>query len=326
VSDIDGAPGATVAENLAVGSAVGITSRASDADATTNGVTYSLDQNGGGKFAIDAATGVVTLAQALDFETSASHSIIVRATSADGSASTSAFTISVTDVQEGPPALPGATNGADRLQGSDGNDAGALLGGNDVYEGRGGSDVIDGGDGNDVIHGDYSGLLALLLRYGNDTLSGGTGNDQLFGGNGNDILSGGIGNDILSGGLGADVIEGGAGADFLSGGLGADRFVFRAGDTGNTAATRDEIFDFLRTDGDRIDLSSIDARPATAQDDAFTFFTNASQALATIGGVYVERTGLLSQRIHINTSSAAGSEMQIDVDLALALRASDFIL
>src|SRR5437016_189641 len=37
---------------------VGITALASDADATTNGVTYSLTDNAGGRFAINAATGL----------------------------------------------------------------------------------------------------------------------------------------------------------------------------------------------------------------------------------------------------------------------------
>ena len=51
-----------VDENAANGTPVGITAAASDADATTNTITYSLDDNAGGRFAIDANTGVVTVA------------------------------------------------------------------------------------------------------------------------------------------------------------------------------------------------------------------------------------------------------------------------
>ena len=45
----------TVDENAANGTTVGITAAASDADATTNTIMYSLDDNAGGRFAIDAS-------------------------------------------------------------------------------------------------------------------------------------------------------------------------------------------------------------------------------------------------------------------------------
>ena len=98
VSDTD-ASGNTVAENAAIGTAVGITALATDADVTDT-VTYSLSSNPGGFFAIDANTGIVTVAGALDAETATSHTIEVTATSTDGSTSTQSFTISVSDVDE----------------------------------------------------------------------------------------------------------------------------------------------------------------------------------------------------------------------------------
>ena len=61
VSDSDGVMN-EVDENAINGSAVGITAAASDADATTNTVTYALIDCAGGRFAIDANTGVVTVA------------------------------------------------------------------------------------------------------------------------------------------------------------------------------------------------------------------------------------------------------------------------
>jgi ELWxxDGT repeat protein len=100
--DLDGEEGATVAEDLAVGTAVGITAFASDDDGTNNTVTYSLSANPGGFFAIDSTTGVVTLAAPLNYEAAggASHTITVQAQSTDGSTSTQDFTITVTDVDE----------------------------------------------------------------------------------------------------------------------------------------------------------------------------------------------------------------------------------
>ncbi len=105
----------TVAENAIIGTAVGVTALATDADATNNAITYTLDDNAGGRFAIDGSTGVITVNAALDYETNTSHNVIVRATSSDGSASTQSFTINVTDVSES-----GATPIAD-------NDAGGRL-------------------------------------------------------------------------------------------------------------------------------------------------------------------------------------------------------
>ncbi len=103
-----------VDENAANGTVVGITTFASDADATTNGITYTLDDDAGGRFAIDSVTGVVTVNAALDFETAASHSIVVRATSADGSSATQGFTIGVVDANEtGITAISDTDAGAD---------------------------------------------------------------------------------------------------------------------------------------------------------------------------------------------------------------------
>ena len=86
-----------VAENAANGTVVNITAFASDADATTNAITYSLQDNDGGRFAIDANTGVVTVAGAIDREADGASrwNITVRATSADGSFTDQVFTIAI---------------------------------------------------------------------------------------------------------------------------------------------------------------------------------------------------------------------------------------
>ena len=97
VTDSNAAPN-SVAENATVGTTVGITAFASDADGSDT-VSYSLSDDAGGLFQIDSATGVVTVAPgaSIDFETATSHSIEVTATSTDGSTSTQTFSIGVTD-------------------------------------------------------------------------------------------------------------------------------------------------------------------------------------------------------------------------------------
>ncbi|WP_350333054.1 cadherin domain-containing protein [Coralliovum pocilloporae] len=98
ISDTNSAADA-VLENASVGSSVGITASASDADGTDS-VTYSLSDDAGGLFAIDANTGEVTVAGSIDREAAASHTIEVTATSTDGSTSTQSYTINVGDVNE----------------------------------------------------------------------------------------------------------------------------------------------------------------------------------------------------------------------------------
>lgn len=91
-------------ENVATGSLVGVTASAGDADATNATVTYTLDDDAGGRFTIDVATGVITVADSslLDFETAASHQVTVRASSQDSSFQTQSITIEVLNVNETP--------------------------------------------------------------------------------------------------------------------------------------------------------------------------------------------------------------------------------
>lgn len=97
VSDTNAAANAIV-EQAANGTVVGITANATD-PTFGDTVTYSLDDDAGGRFTIHTTTGVVTVANGtlLDFGISASHQITVRATSSDTSFSTADFTIEVED-------------------------------------------------------------------------------------------------------------------------------------------------------------------------------------------------------------------------------------
>jgi Ca2+-binding RTX toxin-like protein len=91
-----------VNENAVAGTAIGLTANAVDADGTNNIVTYSLTNNAGGAFAINANTGVVTVANAalLNYETVQSLGITVRATSSDTSFADSNFTVAINNVNE----------------------------------------------------------------------------------------------------------------------------------------------------------------------------------------------------------------------------------
>ena len=92
------ASGNSVSESAANGTAVGVTALATDADSTDT-VTYALTDDAGGRFTIDAITGVVTVADGslLDYETATSHNVTVQATSSDGSTSSETFAINLSD-------------------------------------------------------------------------------------------------------------------------------------------------------------------------------------------------------------------------------------
>ena len=97
----------SVFENSGAGTTVGVTASALDADGSNNAITYSLDDNAGGRFTIDGTTGEITVANPalLDHETDAQHDVVVRATSSDGSSSTATYTLQVLDFNEHDPTI-----------------------------------------------------------------------------------------------------------------------------------------------------------------------------------------------------------------------------
>ena len=108
-----------------------------------------------------------------------------------------------------------------------------------------------------------------LLNFEN--LSGSNFNDLLTGNAAANTLSGGAGNDTLTAGAGNDLLIGGFGVDRLNGGTGADRFDFNALNEMGLGALRDVLGDFKTSEGDKIDLSTLDANSLTAANDAFSF-------------------------------------------------------
>ena len=237
------------------------------------------------------------------------------------------------------------------LDGGDGRDIIFGREGNDTLDGGNGVDALTGGKGNDVLHGG-NGDDQIWGNAGNDTLHGGVGADTLAGGAGKDTadynnsasavtvnLAAGTGhggdaegdilksienvtgskfNDTLTGNAAGNTLTGGAGADTLSGGAGADTFVFKSiQDT--PMGGGDRILDFSSVQGDRIDLSQIDANTHMAGNQAFTF----------IGAASFSHT---PGELHFTGNMLAGDldgngteDFQIHVNVAI-LHAHDFIL
>lgn len=141
------------------------------------------------------------------------------------------------------------------------------------------------------------------------------------------MVTGTIGNDSLSGSAGSDRLIGDLGADILTGGLGADRFKFNAeAETGITTTTQDIITDFRRGQGDKIDLSAIDADTALAGDNAFSAPTVGrifSGIFAYPGELYFDKTAHI---LYGNDDADAEADFSIMLAGVKSLMAEDFVL
>ncbi|MBP2307334.1 calcium-binding protein [Azospirillum melinis] len=253
-------------------------------------------------------------------------------------------------------------DGADQLEGGAGNDL--MFGGagddlmrgdvidvvgNDTLLGEDGNDWLDAGAGNDWLDG----------GAGNDTLYGGLGSDVLRGGSGDDVLFGDVYSDrsheisvnpndtvtgyedVLLGGNGNDTLIGGYAADLLDGGAGADVFSIR-NLTESTLAAPDVIINFngavvaaealkglasyatAGAEGDRIDLSEIDAISGTAGNDAFTFIGTA--AFSAAGQLRYQASGAVTL-IEGDVNGDRTADFRIQVNIAnYSFSAFDFVL
>ncbi|MFQ5774027.1 MAG: cadherin domain-containing protein [Kiloniellaceae bacterium] len=188
--------GGAVDEGSPLGALVGVV--ATDGAAPGAAPIYSLLDDAGGLFTIDAATGAVRVAGNLDYEAATQHRIVARSTDPGGDTIDEAFTITINDLSE----IPGGAN-RDTLRGTGADELIDGRAGNDKLFGGGGDDILLGGDGKDRISGEA----------GDDILIGDAGNDRLTGGPGADWLLGGAGNDRLFIDADDPVIRGGAGTD-----------------------------------------------------------------------------------------------------------------
>jgi len=91
----------SIDENQPAGSVVGTLSAT---DSASDVLTYSLVDDAGGRFTINASTGVITATQAFDHEATGSFTIVARVTDSAGQFTTASLEIAVNDVNEAPTA------------------------------------------------------------------------------------------------------------------------------------------------------------------------------------------------------------------------------
>jgi Ca2+-binding RTX toxin-like protein len=155
--------------------------------------------------------------------------------------------------------------------------------------------------------------------------TGGIGADILEGGIGNDTLRGLVGDDILKGAAGNDKLYGGLGADDLYGGSGKDVFLLKElSDSTVASSGRDTIFDFSVKDGDKIDLSGIDANTKTTIDDAFLFVGTKMFSGKAAELRYVQNSS--GTYIYGDVDGNGNADFMIHLDDKVALQNEYFIL
>lgn len=229
---------------------------------------------------------------------------------------------------------------ANVLKGETGNDTLDGGAGDDTLYGGAGADRLVGGVGSDTVSyfGASKGVVANLAKASVNTndakgdsyssienLTGTSFSDKLTGDKIANVLKGGAGNDTLDGGVGNDTLEGGAGSDDLRGGAGKDAFVFKAAsELGKSKTTTDTVIDFSQADKDVIHLAAIDANTKTAANDVFTFIgTGAFHKKA--GELRYEKAGA-DTYLSGDTNGDGKADFVLHIDLAVALKVSDFIL
>ena len=252
----------------------------------------------------------------------------------DGAASIAA-TQSYTLVAAGETLI--GTAGADVLNGGAENDSLFGLAGKDTLSGGGGDDILDGGAGNDKLNGgagqdtaSYESAVSgvtVNLNKANVHSSGGAGMDtlnsieNLLGSAYSDEFTGDAGTNIMNGAAGNDMLTGGGGADELWGGANPDQFIFKSlGDS--ATGLPDMIHDFNSAEGDRIDLSAIDAIPG-GKNNAVTW---GGANTPTANGVwYTESDGNTIVQADVTNDTVADFQITL-VGTGLGLTAAHFIL
>jgi Ca2+-binding RTX toxin-like protein len=219
--------------------------------------------------------------------------------------------------------LTGSNVGGDILTGG-GGAANVLSGwgGDDQLVGAGGADRLDGGVGTDAAsYFDSDAAVTVNLAAG--TASGGSAQGDILISIEN--LNGSSLNDTLTGNGAVNALRGWVGRDMLTGGGGADSFVYAAISESAVGANADRITDFSHAQGDRIDLSLLDANGTAPGNGIFSFIGS---------GLYTGVAGQLRCAVTSpGVTTVAGdvngdkvSDFHITLTGNLTLVASDFVL
>ncbi len=216
--------------------------------------------------------------------------------------------------------------GANRLDGAQNSAANVLNGGagDDTYVVGAGDVVVEvAGQGNDRVLARSNFALPAAVSVETIEANAGTIGLVLTGNKLAQTILGGAGKDTITGGGGGDALVGNGGFDTLKGTAGsADRIRFLLPSDSAVGANRDLIQAFNPAEGDRIDLTAIDATVGVLGNQAFTFrgasaFTGVGSELrfsvsgsdSIIQGAITGKTVAFEIRVQGTTSLVAGNFM-----------------
>ncbi|MFM8332053.1 MAG: calcium-binding protein, partial [Candidatus Methylumidiphilus sp.] len=204
---------------------------------------------------------------------------------------------------------------------------------NFIYAGAG-ANVLNGGTGTDTVSYAFATAgVTASLAVTTAQATGGSGSDTLLnfenlhGSGFNDTLAGNGAANTLAGGVGNDSLTGGLGKDTLNGGAGADIFKYATvADSGITAALRDVIQDFSAAQGDKIDLSALDANSGVAADQAFGVFAQG----AAFSGTFAAQASLFFDQtarvLYGNNDADTAADFAIELVGVSSLTTAAFVL
>lgn len=232
-----------------------------------------------------------------------------------------------------------STERADTVLGGDGDDTFAFEtfkssydGGanNDTFFSVGWQNTINGGDGEDTVsyepRSDDStqGSTGVTINLSTQIVqTGGSRIETLIS---IENATGSHNNDLIVGNAQANVLRGAGGLDAVTGGGGADRFVFAsASDAPVFTDFADQITDFNRAQGDKIDLSLIDADASVRNDQAFSFIGTAAFN-GTKGALRAVLNAPNQMLVQGDINGDGVADFQFLVDGLSSMQSSDFIL
>jgi Ca2+-binding RTX toxin-like protein len=204
-----------------------------------------------------------------------------------------------------------------------GNDLANTITGNErnnVLDGKGGADTLAGDYGDDTYFVDNAAdKVVEAVSAGDDTIQASVSYELAdevekltLTGSSAINATGNSDSNILAGNSGSNIIVGREGADSLTGGLGADTFKYNSiFDSNVDGGGFDTIFDFKFAEGDRIDVSTVDANSLTAGLQHFVFIGQTDFSAA--GQARWESTGSGRMSLYFNTNGDLGADMQLDV-------------
>ena len=220
-----------------------------------------------------------------------------------------------------------ATDLADTVRGGGGDDIFIFSTFTSRYEGGAGADfflsegwqnIIRGGSGSDTVSYELR-SDAVTINLARDRVETGATRVQRL--NSIENARGSQTDDVIIG----NALTGGRGLDALRGGRGADRFIFTDPSDARVRNSRAEIIeDFSRRQGDRIDLSQIDARSGPGNQ-AFTFI-GGTDFTGQRGALRVLRNSPDDLLVQGDVDGDGAADFQFLVAGEAALRASDFPL